>query len=203
MGMTKLAGYLRCLSVIESTIPKSKKIALATIFPPIVLGIAPTAVRPSSASHSYFNASSDFLTEIVVGIIASHVPRLLDKTHLPLEPSLSESAMGVLASSVRVAQPATRKISGNSKYVLLESAKRRRRLIRASWEVNKNIASSLGVGISFYYSGHEDARAVAKHSNGLWERIPAYPKTAGTPTETFDDSGILPHPPPLKQSGGQ
>jgi len=53
IGMTKLAGYSLCLSVIESTIPKSRNTALATIFPPIVLGIPPTAVRPFEDLQSY------------------------------------------------------------------------------------------------------------------------------------------------------
>lgn len=45
-GITKLAGYSRCLSVMASTMPKSKKTALATILPPMVLGIAPTTSLP-------------------------------------------------------------------------------------------------------------------------------------------------------------
>ena len=53
IGMTKLAGYSLCLSVIESTIPKSRNTALATIFPPIELGIPPTAVRPFEDLQSY------------------------------------------------------------------------------------------------------------------------------------------------------
>ncbi len=119
IGMTKLGGYLRCLSVMASTIPKSRNIALATIFPPIVLGIAPLAVRPSSVSQLYCSTSSDFLTETVTGTVASHDPRLFDRVHLPLAPSLSESAMGVLASSVRVAQPATIKTSGTENKIFL------------------------------------------------------------------------------------
>ena|SRR3972149_2297968 len=45
-GITKLGVYSRCLSVIPSTIPKSKKTALAIILAPTVLGIDTTALRP-------------------------------------------------------------------------------------------------------------------------------------------------------------
>lgn len=105
MGMTKLAAYRRCLSVMASVIPRSRNTALATILPPISLSIDPNALRPSSVSQSYFKASSDFLTETVVGICVGQAPRLFCRLHFPLLPSLNESATGVMASSVRVAHP--------------------------------------------------------------------------------------------------
>ncbi len=105
MGITKLAAYRRCLSVMASVIPRSRNTALATILPPISLSIDPNAFRPSSVSQSYFKASSDFLTETVVGICVGHAPRLFCRLQFPLLPSLNESATGVMASSVRVAHP--------------------------------------------------------------------------------------------------
>jgi len=86
--------------------PKSRNIALATIFPPILLGISPVASRPSAILHRYFNPSSDFLTETVVGTCEDHDPRLLSNWHWPVSPSLTESAIGVISSSVKVAHPA-------------------------------------------------------------------------------------------------
>ncbi len=106
MGITKLAGYSRCLSVIASVIPKSRNTALATIFAPTVLSSEPNDLRPSSVSQSYFNWSSDRLMEAVVGTFASHVPRLFCSLQRPLEPSLNENATGTIGSFVIVAQPA-------------------------------------------------------------------------------------------------
>lgn len=55
--------------------------------------------------------------EIVVGIDVSYAPRLLDSLHVPLLPSLNEIAIGVLASSVRVAQPVITNASRNVKKI--------------------------------------------------------------------------------------
>ena len=54
--------------VIESTILKSKKTALATILPPKVLGIEPNDFLPSEVSQSYFKSSSERLT---IGMLSS------------------------------------------------------------------------------------------------------------------------------------
>ena len=105
IGITKLAGYSLCLSVIASVIPKSMNTALATIFAPIVLASEPKAFRPSSVSQSYFSWSSDRLMEADEGMWASHVPRLFWSLQRPLEPSLNEKATGTIASFVSVAHP--------------------------------------------------------------------------------------------------
>lgn len=81
------------------------------ILPPISLGIDPAAFRPSSVSHSYLNASSDFLTETVAGSCVTQKPRLFCRLHLSLAPSLKEIAMGVMASSVKVAHPTVLTVS--------------------------------------------------------------------------------------------
>src|SRR5687767_11038529 len=89
-----------------SVIPKSMKTALAMILPPISLGIEPNVLRPSSVRQSYLRASSDFLIDTVAGIGEGQAPRLFSSLHSPFEPSLKENATGVIASSVKVAQPA-------------------------------------------------------------------------------------------------
>src|SRR5688572_22569536 len=81
------------------------KTALAMIFPPISLAIEPYALRPSSDTQSYFNGSSDLRTVTVAGIEVGQAPRLLDSLHSPSVPSLKDKAIGVIASSVSVAQP--------------------------------------------------------------------------------------------------
>jgi len=104
-GITKLAGYSRCLSVIASVIPKSMNTALATIFAPIKLGIEPFASLPSDVLHRHFNGSSDLRTMTVTGIGVGHRPRLFSNSHAPALPSLNETATGVIGSFVNVAQP--------------------------------------------------------------------------------------------------
>lgn len=108
IGITKLAGYSRCLSVIASTIPRSRKTALATIFAPIVLGTDATAILPSSVLHLKFKLSS--LRRIMgePGISAWIDIRLLVIWQEPLLPSLKEIAIGTKASLVMDAQPATK-----------------------------------------------------------------------------------------------
>jgi len=105
IGITKLAGYCRCLSVIESVIPKSMNTALATIFASIVLGMEPVVSRPSNVLQRHFSGSSDRRTATVTGIGVAQVPRLFSNTHSPLLPSLNETATGVIGSLVSVAQP--------------------------------------------------------------------------------------------------
>jgi len=70
-----------------------------------VLGIEPTASRPSSVLHWYFNESSDLLMETVDGSSADQSPRLLVNWHSPKDPSPNESETGVIASEVKVAHP--------------------------------------------------------------------------------------------------
>jgi hypothetical protein len=103
--MTKLAGYCRCLSVIESVIPKSMKTALATILASIVLGMEPVVSRPSDVLQRHLNGSSDLRTATVTGMGVAQVPRLFSNTHSPLLPSLNDTATGVIGSFVSVAQP--------------------------------------------------------------------------------------------------
>jgi len=105
IGITKLAGYCRCLSVIESVMPKSINTALATIFGSIVLGIEPVVSRPSNVLQRHRSGSSDLRTATVTGIGVAQVPRLFSKTHSPLLPSLNDTATGVIGSFVSVAQP--------------------------------------------------------------------------------------------------
>lgn len=105
IGITKLAGYCRCLSVIESVMPKSINTALATIFASIVLGIEPVVSRPSNVLQRHRSGSSDLRTATVTGIGVAQVPRLFSKTHSPLLPSLNDTATGVIGSFVSVAQP--------------------------------------------------------------------------------------------------
>ena len=107
IGITKLAGYSLCLSVIESTIPKSKNTALATILPPIVLGIPPTASPPFEDVQSYCRLSSERRTLAVDGISTFSVQRLFRKVHSPREPSLKDNATGTFASLVMEAQAPT------------------------------------------------------------------------------------------------
>lgn len=119
-GRTKLAGYSLCLSVIASTIPKSKKTALATILAPILLGMAPTLSRPSVVSQLYFRTSSDLLTDTTDGILGVQTPRLFSRTHWPLLPSLKDKATGVLGSFVRVAHPdATNAVKADMRYFFM------------------------------------------------------------------------------------
>jgi len=105
IGITKLAGYCRCLSVIESVIPKSMNTALATIFASIVLGIEPVVSRPSDVLQRHRSGSSDLRTATVTGMGVAQVPRLFSKTHSPLLPSLNDTATGVIGSFVSVAHP--------------------------------------------------------------------------------------------------
>ncbi len=105
IGMTKLAGYCRCLSVIESVIPKSMNTALATILASIVLGMEPVVSRPSDVLQRHFSGSSDLRTATVTGMGVAQVPRLFSNTHSPLLPSLNDTATGVIGSFVSVAQP--------------------------------------------------------------------------------------------------
>lgn len=105
IGITKLAGYCRCLSVIESVIPKSRNTALATIFASIVLGMEPVVSRPSAVLQRHLSGSSDLRTATVTGIGVAQVPRLFSNTHSPLLPSLNDTATGVMGSLVSVAQP--------------------------------------------------------------------------------------------------
>lgn len=105
IGITKLAGYCRCLSVIESVIPKSMNTALATILASIVLGIEPVVSRPSDVLHRHLSGSSDLRTATVTGMGVAQVPRLFSNTHSPLLPSLKDTATGVMGSLVSVAQP--------------------------------------------------------------------------------------------------
>lgn len=107
IGITKLAGYCRCLSVIESVMPKSMNTALAIIFGSMVLGIDPEDSLPSSVLHCHFKGSSDRRTMTVTGIGVGHRPRLFSNTHCPALPSLNEMATGVIGSFVKVAQPTT------------------------------------------------------------------------------------------------
>jgi hypothetical protein len=103
--MTKLAGYCRCLSVIESVIPKSMNTALATILASIVLGMEPVVSRPSDVLQRHFSGSSDLRTATVTGMGVAQVPRLFSNTHSPPLPSLNDTATGVIGSLVSVAQP--------------------------------------------------------------------------------------------------
>ncbi len=47
------------------------------------------------------------------GILAVQTPRLFCRVHVPLDPSLKDNATGVIASSVRVAQPETKAAINN------------------------------------------------------------------------------------------
>ena len=61
--MTKLEGYVLCLSVIASVIPRSINNTLApNLAPSISLGILPNAFLPDLVVQSNLKASSDRLT---------------------------------------------------------------------------------------------------------------------------------------------
>ena len=111
IGITKLAGYCRCMSVIESVMPKSMNAALAMIFGSIVLGMEPTVSRPSAVLHCHLSGSSDRLTMTVTGIGVGQRPRLFSNTQVPLLPSLKEIATGTIASFVKVAHPTVAKLA--------------------------------------------------------------------------------------------
>jgi hypothetical protein len=97
-----------------SVIPKSRKTALAIILAPIVLGMEPTAVRPSSVCALYLRASSDFRTLTTAGSVDSQTPLLFSSTTDPSEPSLKERDTGAIASSVKLAQPVKRIVASAS-----------------------------------------------------------------------------------------
>ena len=94
IGITKLAGYSRCLSVIESVIPKSKKTALAINLAPMVLGIKVVTFRPSTVSHLSLRLSSDRRTIGVLGMSIFAENLLFSISQVPLLPLLKESATG-------------------------------------------------------------------------------------------------------------
>jgi hypothetical protein len=86
--------------VIESTIPKSRKTALATILPPILLGTEAIAVLPSSVLQFNCKLSSLRLIIGALGIGASIDILLLVIWQVPELPSLKDRAMGTNASFV-------------------------------------------------------------------------------------------------------
>src|SRR6056297_408353 len=88
-----------------SVMPKSMNTALATILAPTVLGMEPNASRPSVVWQSYLSGSSERRIDAVVGIFISHAPRLFCSLQYPFEPSLNDSATGVIESLVMVAHP--------------------------------------------------------------------------------------------------
>jgi len=91
--------------VIASVIPKSRKIALAIILAPTVLGIDPEAALPSAVLQLYFSTSSVLRTWHVDGIVTSLTPLLFFSLHFPGEPSLNDIANGVMGSLVSDANP--------------------------------------------------------------------------------------------------
>lgn len=93
-GITKLAGYSRCLSVIASVIPKSRKTALATILPPIVLGTEANPSRPSSVVQRSTRLSSLRLIIGELGISAWIAILLFEISQVPELPSLNEIDIG-------------------------------------------------------------------------------------------------------------
>ena len=107
-GTTKLAGYSRCLSVIASVIPKSRKTALATIFPPMELGTDAKPVLPSSVVQFSTKLSSLLLISGELGISASIAIRLLLIWQVPELPSLNDIDIGTNASLVIDAQPVSK-----------------------------------------------------------------------------------------------
>ena len=92
--MTKLAGYSRCLSVIELVMPKSRNTALATILAPMVLGTEAAASRPSVVLHLILKLSSERRTIGVPGISTVAENLLFSISQLPVLPSLKDRAIG-------------------------------------------------------------------------------------------------------------
>lgn len=104
IGTTKLAGYSLCLSVIASVIPKSKKTALATILPPMELGIEANPSLPSSVLQRSTKLSSLRRIKGELGIGAFIAILLFEISHEPELPSLNDIAIGTKASFVIEAQ---------------------------------------------------------------------------------------------------
>ena len=92
--MTKLAGYSRCLSVIESVMRKSRNTALATILEPMALGTEAVASRPSVVLHLILKLSSEQRTIGVLGISTVAEKLSFSISQLPVLPSLKDRAIG-------------------------------------------------------------------------------------------------------------
>ena len=75
---TICSGYSRCLSVMASTIPRSRKTALATIFAPIRDPTCRLYVSPCSSSHSIRSGSSLRRMDANAGGSTFQEPLLLD-----------------------------------------------------------------------------------------------------------------------------
>ena len=80
--------------------PKSRNTALATIFPPMLLGTEAIAVLPSSVLQFRFKLSSLLLIMGVLGIKACINILLFMISHVPELPSLNDIVMGTKASFV-------------------------------------------------------------------------------------------------------